>query len=815
MPVLNPETGFQTQTVIPYDLMAAAQRTHLLGVCLLMVNPLAMMAAGPTPIDFQQQVEPLLESYCFDCHGDGIDKGGLELDTYKLNPDELHDIDKWLAAWRKLDSELMPPPGKSQPTPDERRRIQEWIKWQVFELDPEHPDPGRVTLRRLNRVEYEQTIHDLLGVDYATSETFPPDDTGYGFDTIGDVLSLSPLLMEKYLDAAQAITADLLKKASPQIPTLTIGGGQFRDANDRQHNARDLALAEATTVVHARTVPHPGRYRVTVEFRMTGSKDATTETASLQLLANGHELDRKALGWDNRRRIELVAEADFERGTNTFTLRLVPGNPPLPDENHLALSVNHVRLHGPLDGSHLTYSREYHRLFPDGAAPHDPEARGAYARKILRPLADRAFRRPVDEATLDRLVSIALTADGDSDAAFREGVGYALTAMLSSPRFLFRAEFQPEPNNPARIVPVDEFALASRLSYFLWSSLPDDELFALARTNRLRAQLPAQVDRMLADSRADRFVQNFVGQWLQARDVEAIAFDARRVLGVRTSDEANKRFNNRIRRAMRQETELFFGDLLRNDGTVTDLLTARHTFLNESLAKFYEVPGVTGSKMRKVTLPEESHRGGLLTHASILLVTSNPTRTSPVKRGQFILNNLLGTPAPPPPPDVPELEEAKREVEQAASLRELLAIHREKPLCASCHERMDPPGLAFEHFNALGMYREDEDGLPIVTEGVLVTGESFQTPADLAAVLTTSRRRDLYRCLTEKLLTYAIGRGMEYYDVPTIDNIVTELEHDQGRLSTLVHAVVNSPPFQMRRGFEPQKASAAGQSQKP
>jgi hypothetical protein len=349
----------------------------------------------------------------------------------------------------------------------------------------------------------------------------------------------------------------------------------------------------------------------------------------------------------------------------------------------------------------------------------------------------------------------------------------------------------------------------NRLSYFLWSSLPDDALFALARTNGLRANLDRQVDRLLADPRAIRFVEGFVGQWLQTRDVDHVSPDPKRILGLKSYDEPGAFFSDQLRRAMRQETELGFADLLRRGGTLGDLLTARETYLNEPLAKFYGVPGVTGIEMRKVSLPPDSPRGGLLTHGSFLLVTSNPTRTSPVKRGQFILENLLGAPPPTPPPDVPELEAAKKAADNTATMRKLMAIHREKPMCASCHERMDAPGLAFENFNALGGYREKENGQPIDTAGALVTGETFQGPDELARILTTARRRDLYRCVTEKLLTYATGRGMEYYDLPTINQIVAKLEQEDGRLTTLVREVIHSAPFQLTRVAPVRQASAA------
>ena len=457
-------------------------------------------------------------------------------------------------------------------------------------------------------------------------------------------------------------------------------------------------------------------------------------------------------------------------------------------------------MQGPLDGRVKIYPRDYYRVFHKGGAPAVAAEKEAYAREILRRIADRAFRRPVDEATLDRLMALYGSAAAEPKTAFEEAVGFAVTAILASPKFLFRAEVQPEPNNPAKVVPVDEFALASRLSYFLWSSLPDAELFELAAKGELRANLADQVDRMLEDAKAQRFVENFVGQWLQTRDVEGINVDPRRVLGIGDLGDAFKVFGARQRRAMRLETEMFFANLIKENLSALEMFTANYTFLNEPLAKFYGIEGVKGDEMRKVSLTKESQRGGVLTQGSLLVVTSNPTRTSPVKRGLFVLENLLDTPAPPAPPNVPTLEEAKKASKTKLTMREMMVIHREKPLCASCHARMDDLGLALENFNALGMFRAEEEGKPIDTAGKLITGETFTTVAELNHILATSRRGDFYRCITSKMLTFALGRGTEYYDSPTIDQIAAELEKNGGQMRTLIHGIVQSVPFQKRRG---------------
>ena len=727
-----------------------------------------------------------------------MDKGGLTLDDYRTDEAFLSDTKTWLSVWRMLDSQLMPPPRKSQLSSADRRLIQDWIVRSVFKFEPHRPDPGRVTIRRLNRVEYANTVLDWLGVPFDTDENFPPDDAGHGFDNNSDVLSISPLQMEKYLDAAQAIAAEWVKRARPQIPSLQIPGERFRELSNTVTNARSLPFATPALVSHSRRVQNAGRYRVTVEFRVTGSEEATTETARLMVFANTNLLQEQSLGWDNRRSISITSETELARGSQSLSLQLIPENRPLEGENHLALTVRHVRVEGPIDAGSVEYPADARRFFPDGPPPEDDAGREAYAAKIIRQLADNAYRRPVDEQTLKRLVVLAMFADRQEGVSFEQAIGQSLTALLASPRFIFRVEQHQPPLKDRRAALVDEFSLATRLSYFLWSSLPDDELFALARSNRLRADLAGQIKRMLADKRAERFVENFVGQWLQTRDVDSVSPDPRRILGLRNYSDPRAFFSDELRVAMRRETELLFADLLRNDGTLGGLLNSRTTFLNETLARHYGVPGISGEEMRKVTLPDDSPRAGVLTHGSFLLVTSNPTRTSPVKRGLFVLENFLGTPSPPAPPDVPELEAASHKSEKPLSMRELMVVHRENPMCSSCHERMDPIGLAFEHFNALGGFRQWDNGQTIDTAGMLVTGETFTDAADLARVLTTSRRHDLYRCATEKLLTYALGRGIEYHDVPTIQDIVTKLERDDGRLRTLIHEVIHSPAFQMR-----------------
>jgi len=620
----------------------------------------------------------LLLRFCGDCHADGADEGGISLDAVlpeaQRNAAASAPAAAWVAIWKNLRASTMPPADHSPlPTAAERRRLLGWIEREIFRISPDDPDPGHVVLRRLNRVEYVNTVRDLTGIRLDVTGELPPDDTGHGFDTIGAVLSTSPLLVERYL----ALATDVGNRVLSEI------------AKHRQKAATDS---------------YPSQLRV---------------------------------------------------------------------------------------------------LFGSKAAAEDEAAARKWLTATVAKLGRRGYRRDLDEASEQRLIAVA-DATVAAGGSFDEAVAAAVTAVLASPRFLFRDErAAADPPAGSKAVPIDEFALASRLSYFLWSTMPDDRLLDLAAAGRLRQQLDDEIDRMIADAKADAFGRNFVGQWLQIRDVPHIAFDLRRILQIKDRGQANKIFSQDVRRGMQQETELLFLHLLRENRPATDLLVGGETFLNEPLARFYGIADVKGKEMRLVSLAPDSRRGGLLTHASFLAVTSNPSRTSPVKRGLFILENLLGTPPPPAPPDVPALEEAASQKDLAKlSMREALELHRREPLCNSCHARFDPLGLALEGYNAIGQWREDADTLD--TRGRLITGESFADVKELAQRIAGDRRDDFIRCLTEKMLTFAVGRGIEYYDAPAVDAIVDACS-DNGGLGKLVNAVIRSVPFQMRRADQPEE----------
>ncbi len=781
-----------------------------------LVSAAALSFAGAAACRADDQaytaIEPLLATYCYDCHGDGMDSGDFAMDDFDNVSEHLMDFDVWYEIWKNVRSNLMPPADKPQLKTGERDKVLAFIESKVFKIDRSNPDPGRVTIRRLNREEYRYSIKDLLRLDFNVEDILPADDTGYGFDTIGDVLSISPLLMEKYLEAATLIVGDAVPIDGPGIVEWWFDAKKFKDVRDADWGADWMPFDHARKMQSNEYVSYDGDYEVMMDFRIRGSKEASSNTVTLKLGVGDTELTQRKLGWDNSERITLKAKTTLKKGKDApFWFATEAGDPPQEGENKLAVEVQNVRIRGPLDGSKKDYPWNARYLFSEGPPPTDEAKRDPYRESILRKFAAQAFRRPIDDGTVDRLVALARQVDTQPNNTFEDGIAEAITAILVSPRFLMRAEVQPEPNNPGKVVSIDEFALASRLSYFLWSSVPDAELLKLAGENKLRASLRPQIDRLLKDDKSKRFVTNFVGQWLQARDVETLAFDERRLLEEKDFETARKKFNGRLRQSMRLESESFFAHVLKEKRPATELLTANYTFLNDSLADWYKIDGVKGGQMRKVDLPEGSHRGGILTQATFQLVTSNPTRTSPVKRGLFVLENFLATPPPPAVPDVPPLEDSAKGANKNLTLREVLKIHAEQKLCASCHMRMDPIGLALENFNAIGVWRDTEKGQPIDASGQLMTGEKFTNARELSNILASARKQDFHRAISEKLLTYAVGRGIEYFDAPTIDKIVADAEKNGGSLLEILYGVVESAPFQKRRGDGDMFATAAAE----
>jgi mono/diheme cytochrome c family protein len=602
---------------------------------------------------FGELVRPILTNHCIKCHGAKKPKAGVNLAALTDSSSAWKKRKTWSRVRESLEEGLMPPEGHSRPSREEVEALLGWIEVTEETVDCEtNVDPGRVTMRRLNRTEYRNTIRDLTGVDFHADEDFPSDDVGYGFDNIGDVLTLPPILLEKYLAAAGTI--------AEQAVNAKLGG--------------------------------PGPAKVLIR------------------------------------------------------------NPKSPAEIQEC------------------------------------------ARLALDRFARRAYRRPVTGGEVAQLLKLFNLAIENGDG-FERGIQLAVQAALVSPHFLFRVELlnsgrrYSRDSKSSKTLPIGDYELASRLSYFLWSSMPDDELFELAEDDQLSCPdvLEAQVLRMRKDPKSRAFVENFTGQWLQLRNLKIVNPDRGRFPS----------FDEPLREAMIRETELFFASVMNEDRSLGDLLDADYTFVNGRLARHYGMEGVNGEEFRRVSIPA-GRRGGLITQASILTVTSNPTRTSPVKRGKWILEQILGTPPPPPPPDVPELDSGSNTV-LTGSIRQRMEAHRANPNCASCHSRMDPLGFSLEHYDAVGAWRDKDGEFAIDSSGTLPTGQAFQGIEDLKVILK-AKQSAFTRCLAEKLLVYAIGRGLEDFDVCAVDNIVKVVAAGDDRLSRLILEIVLSDPFRKRRG---------------
>jgi hypothetical protein len=796
--------------------------------------------ASPSSL-YPKPVEHLLTTYCFDCHGDGMEKGKVAFDQFESREAMLARRDVWMMALKNLRAGIMPPEKKPRPDAADQRALEEWIKGQVFQIDPRNPDPGRVTLRRLNRVEYRNTIRDLTGFDFKVEEELPPDDTGYGFDTIGDVLTLSPLLLEKYMRAAETIAAEAVPREQRSPTEQFVAGAEFQTSSTNASSDR-LSFYQEASVGHKYNVKDSGTYHLDFEVQVLGQFEFDPGKCSVLFKADEKVLGTRDFGWQPGKKFNVEFDQKLDAGEHELALELHPQTPANQKLNSLDFRLRQVKVRGPLEEGFGTRPKNFDRFFWKDP-PKEASERRLYAREVLGRFAKRAYRRPVEDKTIDRLVAMAEDVYSQPGKCFVDGVAEAMIPLLASPKFLFRVE-RVDPATVRQKYPlVDEYALASRLSYFLWSTMPDDELMGLADRHELRKNLDAQVRRMVNDHRSQALVENFVGQWLQVRDLEGININEQVVLSrdrgedkererriqrfrelnaipedKRTPEQAkelqqmieqrrrraqskdNIELNDELRRAMRDETQMDFDYVMRQDRSVLELVSCDYTFLNERLARHYGITNVVGREMRRVTLPADSPRGGVLTDGSVLIVTSNPTRTSPVKRGLFILDNILGMPPPPPPANVPPLEASEKDFsDHQPTLRETLEMHRSKPLCSSCHNRMDPLGLALENFNALGMWRDAERGAPIDAAGKLISGETFQDIREVKKAILERHRRDYYRCLTEKLMTFAIGRGPEYYDTETIDRVVERLDQENGRFSALLMGLIESAPFQHTR----------------
>lgn len=751
----------------------------------LLLSGFGSAAADSLENRWQSEVFPLVEFYCYDCHGDGLSKGELDLDRFESIADMRADRGQWQRIRDHLRQRLMPPVDEMQPTSEERERIVGWIDDAVFPVDPENPDPGRVTLRRLNRVEYENTLRDLLGVRVEIGDLLPPDDSGYGFDNIGDVLTLSPAHLERFLITANRALDKALHPGPMPFPRQTVGGGKFAGSGRPAGDIYELIQNGRASATFG--PGKPGRYRLIVHAagtrgggegpRMVLHDDSGDALADWEVTAGPGEPARHAVEFDAS-----------GLGSRTFSVAFTNDfyNPddPDPDNRDRNLFIHRLELEGPLDGPRLPKPESHRKIYGE----RDPEWSDAtWATDVFARFARRAFRRPPRPGEAERYLHFVRLAR-DEDLGVEHGIARGLEAMLVSPAFLFREEPQPEPDNADRIHPIDEHALASRLSYFLWSTMPDERLMRLADRGELRANLDDEIGRMLEDPKARRFVENFGGQWLQIRDLRH----------ARPSRRAFPDFNHALRGDMMRETQMLIEHMLAADRPLTDLLLADYTFVNERLARHYGIEGVEGGEFRKVSLADTPRRG-LLGHGSFLLVTSHPLRTSPVLRGKYVLENLLDTAPPPPPPNVPQLTSPSKHGE-GASLREQLEKHREDPACASCHNLMDPIGFGLENFAADGSWRTEENGKPINASGELIDGQAFAGAEELRQILAADHEDDFLRAVASKMLTYALGRGTQWYDQPALDEIVRETRESGLSTRAMVRAVIASVPFQYRRG---------------
>lgn len=812
-----------------------------------------MTEGGTDRVTLPQDVQLLVESYCYDCHGYGAEEGELSLESLVEANDQRASADQWWRVLKNVRAGIMPPSHAEQPNDEEVDRLAEWVKFHALGIDPRNPDPGPVTVRRLNRAEYGNTIRELMGVPFNEMLIFPPDDSGHGFDNVGDALMVSPMLIDKYMQAAEMVVSEAVPTVTKIVPRQQFRGGEFR-SRDSDSNGGRLDGKRPHEVAKTFSVDEAGSYRVHMAIKQHGSFEFDPARYRVTCYFDDDEMFSDEFGWDENKRTEFEFQPRWSSGEHTIRFQLEPIAADETDEEAMPenrdtsvhFQIDRVTVEGPEGTQRREHPENYERFFTRDEPPGEVSERRDYAAEVIGRFATRAFRRPVRRETVERLVDIAESEYLQPETTFEAGIARAITAILASPRFLFRIEAVQPGQGDQRIAEVDEYALASRLSYFLWSSMPDEELFTLAERGELREQLDEQLDRVLDDEKAESFVSNFVGQWLRTRDVEQTVIDPLAALGVaeeydelsewvreqfrrdrgrrgrggdrpelspedqqkmdrfRELREVADRIDGRLKEAMRRETELLVEHVFREDRPLVELLDSDYIFLNEKLAEHYGIEGVEGDQLRKVELPKNSPRGGVLTQAAMLWVTSNPTRTSPVKRGLYVLENILGMPPPPAPPEIPELEEAKDQFEdREPSFRELLAAHRDNALCSSCHERMDPLGLALENFNALGMWRDQEGEHPIDASGKLISGESFTDIRELKRILKDEHADSFYRCLTEKMMIYATGRGMRYTDQHTIDQIVERLHDEQPTFRTLLRGIVASAPFQMQRVTTP------------
>jgi mono/diheme cytochrome c family protein len=785
-------------------------------VAVLMVGfsgaPLAQQPANSarSAIDKTEPYRALVSTYCVSCHNGKTKAGNLELDA--INAQQLGEHwEAWEKVVRKLRAHQMPPQGARRPDDATHAAALASLEAQLDKLSAATPNPGRTdTFRRLNRTEYHNAIRDLLALELDTAALLPADSASYGFDNI-TVGNLSPTLLESYVSAAEKIS-----RLAVGRPSLSLGGTTVRikpDITQEKHiEGLPIGTRGGARVEHE--FPLNGEYDITIRLARDRNEhiEGLLETHEVELMLDGERLNVFTIAPIQLAQQASAADAPSHESLDSHMKMRVPvaagphtlavtfpKKPSLvletarqPYEAHfnyyrhprLQPAVYEISIVGPYNEAGAGDTPSRRRVF--ACQPKRAQDEDGCAKKILSALMRRAYRRPVTDADLKRPFELYQTARKQD--GFDAGIEMGLSAVLSAPEFLFRIE-----RDPARTAgpsyAISDLELASRLSFFLWSSLPDDELLDVAARGDLDkpAVLEKQVTRMLADPRAENLVTNFASQWLHLRNLDTITPDMRLFPD----------FDDNLRQAMRQETEMLVGSVIRENRSVLDLIRANYTFLNERLAKHYGIPNIYGTRFRRVTFDGESQRGGLLRQGSILLVTSYPTRTSPVIRGKWILENVMGVPPPPPPANVPALDDVKT-VKRNAPVRERLAEHRKNPTCAGCHRLTDPVGFALENYDAVGRWRTIEGGEPIDPSGTLFDGTKFDGLVGLQKAIL-SKPELFVSTLTEKLLTFATGRGVDYYDAPAVRKIVRDAAANDYKFSSIVLGVANSVPFRMRK----------------
>jgi mono/diheme cytochrome c family protein len=781
------------------------------------------LAAQTPSASFEKSVQPFLAKNCYACHNSKVKTADVDIQQFKTGESIAKEPDFWEKAIQKMRTGEMPPKGFPSPKPSDVKSVTNWLHQELERAERQvAPDPGRVTARRLNRAEYNNTIRDLLGIDFRPADVFPQDDSGYGFDNIGDVLSLSPVLMEKYMAAAEKVVRAALSGPEQLKPTVARYQPNYRDYPLSpkplfEYDVSGLSMPNALHATHR--FPADGEYvfnvvpegrrphgsePVEMAFWLDGKQvkvlevDAPSDGSSLDLFgqarsfrmfvpAGDHWIAGSVLhlfeglppsyGGPNPSKRPIPPERPFrprkgltpQQIEEIRVLRQVPAN---------RVYIHYVEITGPYQQAKGPSRESLKKILTCGHL--NGKHLASCERKIIRDMARRAFRRPVSSTELQPYLKLAALAKQQGATSFNERIGVAIEGLLVSPDFLFRIERSGTPQ-------ISQYELASRLSYFLWSSMPDSELMRAADAGALRKppMLRAQISRMLKDPKARALVENFGGQWLETRRLESVTPDR----------EKFPEFEEYLRMSMRKETDLLFENIVKEDRSILEFIDANYSFLNQRLAEFYGIPNVKGPEFRKVDLTGTA-RGGILTQASVLTVSSYANRTSPVLRGKWVLENILNAPPPPPPPNVPALDE--KATGSSASMRQQMEEHRKNPTCASCHSRMDPLGFGLENFNAIGASRTQDGKFPIDASGKLPDGREFEGAAALKKILRQDHQA-FGQVLTEKLLTYSLGRGLERYDKRTVKEIAGKVEASDYKFSSLVWEIVNSLPFQMRR----------------